>query len=77
MSQRDCVSKLLRFNRDIVECKADDQADQQCSGCRFNRDIVECKDGYDYNRVQKCVRFNRDIVECKVVVLYEMVLEYK
>ena len=44
MSQRDCVSKLLRFNRDIVECKADDQADQQCSGCRFNRDIVECKD---------------------------------
>ena len=34
----------LRFNRDIVECKANSALSPWSAPRRFNRDIVECKD---------------------------------
>ena len=38
------ITSLLRFNRDIVECKGLTVVSVWETDYRFNRDIVECKE---------------------------------
>ena len=49
----------IRFNRDIVECKAVSDACAVFSDSGFNRDIVECK---GFSIEQNC-RFLFDLIE--------------
>ena len=56
---------VLRFNRNIVECKLYPSAAGAFPHLGFNRNIVECKFVNCYIFISRAVGFNRNIVECK------------
>ena len=54
------------FNRTILECKVDREAEVEVVVVRFNRTILECKEIFIIYGLIIFHRFNRTILECKV-----------
>ena len=58
-------SGYRRFNRTILECKAERHADCQSTDAGFNRTILECKAIIALLKLLIQTWFNRTILECK------------
>ena len=54
------------INRNIVECKVLERAQELKQETSINRNIVECKDWNISSITCSVVSINRNIVECKV-----------
>ena len=68
--------RVVRINRNILECKARKSADNYKMQHSINRNILECKDDSSTDeRVQKS-SINRNILECKGILENAMIIFY-